>query len=166
MLVLSEGPECVPTQSLERGWTQHSRCLAPKRWIEVNSKRFGEDKLSCVRFDFFTAVALKCVVFWDIETQFGPRKETYYVSATEPSQLMLSRLEVFTSVTIWREPYSYNEVSERWRTVSSGMLRRVAPVRTDVSEELSASFIRVTRISELGTTLEISSQRASVAGYS
>jgi hypothetical protein len=31
------------------------------------------------------------------------------------------------------------------------MLRRVALVRTDVSEELSASFIRVTRISELVT---------------
>jgi hypothetical protein len=33
------------------------------------------------------------------------------------------------------------------------MLRRVALVRTDVSEELSASFIRVSRIGELGTTL-------------
>jgi hypothetical protein len=33
------------------------------------------------------------------------------------------------------------------------MLRRVALVRTDVSEELSASFMRVTRIGELGTTL-------------
>jgi hypothetical protein len=33
-----------------------------------------------------------------------------------------------------------------------GMLRRVAIVRTNVSEELSASFIRVT-IGELGTTL-------------
>jgi hypothetical protein len=31
------------------------------------------------------------------------------------------------------------------------MLRRVALVRTDVSEELSASIIRVTRIGELGT---------------
>jgi hypothetical protein len=31
------------------------------------------------------------------------------------------------------------------------MLLRVALVRTDVSEELSASFIRVTRIGELGT---------------
>jgi hypothetical protein len=49
--------------------------------------------------------------------------------------------------------------------VSSGMLRRVALVRTDVSEELSASFIRVTRIDELGTTLGISSQRASVDSY-
>jgi hypothetical protein len=32
------------------------------------------------------------------------------------------------------------------------MLHRVALVRTDVSEEPSASFIRVTRICELGTT--------------
>jgi hypothetical protein len=36
--------------------------------------------------------------------------------------------------------------------VSSAMLRHVALVRTDVSEELIASFIRVTRIGELGTT--------------
>jgi hypothetical protein len=33
------------------------------------------------------------------------------------------------------------------------MLRRVTLVRTDVSEELSASIIRVTRIGELGTFL-------------
>jgi hypothetical protein len=39
-----------------------------------------------------------------------------------------------------------------WRMVSSGMLRRVALVRTDVSEEPRASFIRETRIGELGTT--------------
>jgi hypothetical protein len=53
--------------------------------------------------------------------------------------------------------------------VSSGLLRRVALVRTGFSEELSASFIRVTRIGELGTTLAalgISSQCASVASYS
>jgi hypothetical protein len=42
---------------------------------------------------------------------------------------------------------------------SSGMLRRVALVRTDVSEELNASFIRVTRIGELGTTLAVTSNR-------
>jgi hypothetical protein len=35
---------------------------------------------------------------------------------------------------------------------SSWMLRRVALVRTDVSEELSASIIRVTRIGELYMT--------------
>jgi hypothetical protein len=39
--------------------------------------------------------------------------------------------------------------------VFSGMLRRVALVRTDVTEGLSTSFIRVTRISELGTTLAV-----------
>jgi hypothetical protein len=33
------------------------------------------------------------------------------------------------------------------------MLRRIALVRTDVSEERSASIIRVTRIGDLGTTL-------------
>jgi hypothetical protein len=43
--------------------------------------------------------------------------------------------------------------------VSSGMLRRVALVRTDVSEELSASFISVTRIGELGATLAVTSNR-------
>jgi hypothetical protein len=39
------------------------------------------------------------------------------------------------------------------------MLRRADLVRTDVSEELSASFIRVTRIGELGTTLAVTSNR-------
>jgi hypothetical protein len=41
--------------------------------------------------------------------------------------------------------------------VSSRMLRRVTLIRTDVSEELSASFIRVTKIDELGTTQAITS---------
>jgi hypothetical protein len=42
------------------------------------------------------------------------------------------------------------------RMASSGMLRYVALVRTDFSEELSVSIIRVTRIGELGTTLSSS----------
>jgi hypothetical protein len=45
---------------------------------------------------------------------------------------------------------------------SSGMLRRVAVVRPDVSEERSASLIRMTRIGELGTTLAVTSNRRSV----
>jgi hypothetical protein len=48
--------------------------------------------------------------------------------------------------------------------VSFGMLRGVALVRTDVSEELSASFIRVTRIGELGTTLAVTSNRRTLRG--
>jgi Flp pilus assembly pilin Flp len=56
------------------------------------------------------------------------------------------------------------------------MSRRVALVRTDISEELGATIIRVTRIGELGPLaiisnrrtlgLSISSQHASVASYS
>jgi hypothetical protein len=36
---------------------------------------------------------------------------------------------------------------------SSGMLRHVAPIRTDISDERITSVIRVTRIGELGTLL-------------
>jgi hypothetical protein len=35
------------------------------------------------------------------------------------------------------------------------MLRREALIRTDLSVELSASIIKVTRIGELGTTLAV-----------
>jgi hypothetical protein len=42
------------------------------------------------------------------------------------------------------------------------MLCRMALVRTDVSEELSAFIIRVTRIGELGTTEVLSSSETSV----
>jgi hypothetical protein len=51
------------------------------------------------------------------------------------------------------------------------MLRSAVLVRTDVSEKLSASSIRVTRIGKLGTTLAatsllgISWQRVSIASY-
>jgi hypothetical protein len=55
------------------------------------------------------------------------------------------RLEVFTAVLR--------------RMAYSGMLRLVAIVRTDISGELSASFIRVTRIGELGTMLAVTSNR-------
>jgi hypothetical protein len=44
---------------------------------------------------------------------------------------------------------------------SSGTLRRVAFVRTDVPEELRVSIIRVTRIGELETTLALTSNRIS-----
>jgi hypothetical protein len=49
---------------------------------------------------------------------------------------------------------------------SSGMLHRVALVITDVSEELSASIIRVARIGELGTTLAVTSIRRTLLGIS
>jgi hypothetical protein len=42
---------------------------------------------------------------------------------------------------------------------SSAMLRSVALVRTDVSEERTASFVKATRIGELETTLAVTSNR-------
>jgi hypothetical protein len=53
------------------------------------------------------------------------------------------RFEVFTVVTM--------------RMPSSRMLRHVALVRTNVLEECIASIIRMTRISELGTVLTVTS---------
>jgi hypothetical protein len=42
------------------------------------------------------------------------------------------------------------------------MLRRVARVRTEVLEERSAYFFRVTRIGKLGTTLALTSNRSTL----
>jgi hypothetical protein len=42
------------------------------------------------------------------------------------------------------------------------MLRRVALLASDISEELSPSNIRVTKVSELGITLTVTSNRRSV----
>jgi hypothetical protein len=50
--------------------------------------------------------------------------------------------EVFSS-------FGIQETRTQRRITSSETLRRVALVRTDVLEELYASFIRVTRIGEL-----------------
>jgi hypothetical protein len=50
---------------------------------------------------------------------------------------------------------------------SSGILRRVTLIRADVSKELIASNIRVTRNGDLGATLAvtISSHLVSIANY-
>jgi hypothetical protein len=45
---------------------------------------------------------------------------------------------------------------------SSGMLRRVALVRTEASNELSASNIKMTTISELGTMVAVTSNRCTL----
>jgi hypothetical protein len=45
------------------------------------------------------------------------------------------------------------------------MLHRVALLRTDVSEERSASIIRMTCIVELGTTIAVTSNRHAARKY-
>jgi hypothetical protein len=55
-----------------------------------------------------------------------------------------------------------------WYFLMNGIFcdaRRVALVRTDVSEELRASFIRLTSIGELGTTLAVTSNQSSVRRF-
>jgi hypothetical protein len=54
------------------------------------------------------------------------------------------------------------KVIKNRRMVSSGMLRRVALARTDVSEVPIGSIIKVTRIGELGTTLAVTSNRCTL----
>jgi hypothetical protein len=68
-------------------------------------------------------------------------------------------------ITISYEAYESFAVGFCWtliearRMASSGLLLRVALVRTDFLEDLSVSIIRVTRIGELGTMLALTSNR-------
>jgi hypothetical protein len=52
------------------------------KWVDV----------TFVRYEVFTAVTMKNAVFWDIKTQFVPHRKQHYVSASEPSWLMLCKI--------------------------------------------------------------------------
>jgi hypothetical protein len=64
-------------------------------------------------------------------------------------------------ILLWAN-HNYNNARSYWRIASSGILRRGALVKIGDSEELSASFIRVTRIGGLGITLAVTSNRRTV----
>jgi hypothetical protein len=88
-----------------------------------------------------------------------PTKQKFYTSTTH-----VEIADKFWNIILGREPSSEKRtgfvfLDIQFRMVSSGMLRRVTLVRTDVSKEISASFIRVTRIGELETTLAVTSNR-------
>jgi hypothetical protein len=116
------------------------------------------------------------------EESWGMQKQTWLLhhdNAPAHSSLLVREFLAKHETTVILQPlYSqdlvpadfilFPSLKSRWKMVSYGMLWRVALARTEVSEERSASFIRVTRIGELGTTLSvtsngISSQRASGA---
>jgi hypothetical protein len=80
-------------------------------------------------------------------TQTGKRLQpiSFEISKKGKLQVLNVTFEFFTAVTMKNGVF--------WD------VSRVALVRTDVSEELSASIIRTTRIGELGTTLAIASSR-------
>jgi hypothetical protein len=58
---------------------------------------------------------------------------------------------VFWDIRTQLVPHRRHITAVTMKNAVFGMLRRVSLVRTDVSEECSASIIRVTRIGELGT---------------
>jgi hypothetical protein len=60
--------------------------------------------------------------------------------------------------------FQFNEIVHK-RMAPSRMLRRVALVRTDVSDEISISIIRVTRIGELGRMLAVSRNRRTLRKF-
>jgi hypothetical protein len=113
-----------------------------------------------MRFETFAVVTMKNVIFWDIKTQFVSQ-ETHYMSATEPSRLMLRKISGsygrdyeecrilgFTYKTQFL-PHRKHYVSATepsllmlckirggdWGMPRSRMQRRVDLVRTNVLEE-------------------------------
>jgi hypothetical protein len=88
---------------------------------------------------------MKNVVFWDIKHQFVPHRRQITSRLQSPAGSFYIRFDFFTAMTI--------------KMPSSEMLRRVALLRTDVSEERIAFIIRMTRIGELGITLAVTSNR-------
>jgi hypothetical protein len=71
-------------------------------------------------------------------------------------QILNQSIDLHGLIELFEHGDSADEFCTR-KMASSGILRYVALVRTDVSEELGCSFIRVTRIGELGTMIAISS---------
>jgi hypothetical protein len=75
--------------------------------------------------------------------------------------------------SLWREKFFRKGCNRRWNVVfqvrprnknlprmaSSGRWRRVDLVKTDVSSECNTSIMRVTRIGELGATLQVTINR-------
>jgi hypothetical protein len=63
-----------------------------------------------------------------------------------------------TETAIFTKNIAHNHLTQKEykqrRMASSGMLRRVALVRTEVSEKLRATVVRVTRIGELETSYD------------
>jgi hypothetical protein len=90
----------------------------------------------------------------DRETDF--QHSTYQLFFTSLNKCHRTLEMVNDTLSLWDECLLNNSVK---RMESSGMLRHVALVRTNVLEELSVSFIGVTRIGELGTLAVTSNWR-------
>jgi hypothetical protein len=90
--------------------------------------------------------------------------DRYFVASLSPSRQtthhhVLSLWAGYLMCVIWLSLGWLQSGRDLFRMASSSMLHHVAIVRTDVSVELRASIIRVTRIGELGTMLAVTSNR-------
>jgi hypothetical protein len=92
---------------------------------------------------------MKNAVFWDVKQCPSCKNRRFSIYS-----IRVARIGELGTLAV-----TINQHIIQRRMVSSGMLRRVALLRTGVSEEPSASFIRVTSIVELGTTLAATSNR-------
>jgi hypothetical protein len=111
---------------------------------------------------FLTSESERDCVLWRPSQNESKRKiKKYYYFWRKKHNLIQKQLGYYSAAVARRTRREEKSIFT-WRKVSSEMLRRVALLRTDVSEKRSASFIRVTRIGEQGTTLAVTSNRACV----
>jgi hypothetical protein len=92
----------------------------------------------------------------------GPVTESALPKASSRVAVSLLSSEDGNMSSFWNvvlSSYLEYRLNASWRIPSFWMLRRVDLVRTDVSEEPSASIIGVSRIGELTTTLAVTSNR-------
>jgi hypothetical protein len=165
-------------------WTIVLSCSS--LWLLTRGNLTLRDVYKYMGFEIFTAVTMKNAIFWDIKpSSYLTRHITSLLQIS--ASWCYVRFEVFTAVTMknatfWDiKPSSYltrdtlllcyrsqpgdamwdlrNSRQWLWRMTSSGMLRRVTLLSTDVSDERIASIIRVTKIGELGTALAVTSNR-------
>jgi hypothetical protein len=141
-----------------------------QQWIRNASKEYLVQQYHRIQNrdnrDLMRLACVSHVIQWIYQTSEGP---VVAVIVTSPTAV----LSIPPSQTGWGWQGTYRQLNEDgstlwdlrfsrrwlWRMVSSAMLRRVTLVKTDVSEEPGASFIRVTRIGELGTTQAATSSR-------
>jgi hypothetical protein len=120
------------------------------RWKSYFSQLLNVLNVSDVRQKYITAEPL-VLVPCHLEVEIGIAKLKKYKSPGSDQILA----EVIQAGNETLESVIHKLINSRMS--SSGMLHHVALVRTEVSEERSASIIRVTRIGELGTTLAVTS---------
>jgi hypothetical protein len=138
----------------------HCACVASLTFFPQNS-RYGHAsravprslsaKLSRYMLQYF----LTEILYWRWSNGFDfssyRSNITLYSSAIEIEFCLVSETVPRARTEHVANKAGMTHYTHLWRRMpSSGMLRRVALVRTDISEKLSASIIRVTRIGQLG----------------